>query len=200
MNVLIDPNVAYVLLILGFLTAVLALFSPGTGVLEVIALFVLALAGYEIANLNINLWALMLMAAGIVPFLAALRAPREARPTLIAAAAMAFVVGSTFLFRGESWMPVVSPVLVLLLAPLAIGGTWWLATKSLEAITARPVFDLDRLVGLTGQASSDIRGKGTVYVNGEEWTALSKSFIPAGSPIRVVRRSGLALEVEIADS
>lgn len=198
MNVLIDPNVAYVLLILGFLTAVLALFSPGTGVLEVVALFVLALAGYEIANLNINLWALILMAAGAVPFLAALRARREARPPLIAAAALAFVVGSTFLFRGESWLPVVSPVLVLLLAPLAVGGTWWLATKSLEAITARPVFDLDRLVGMTGQASSDIRGKGTVYVNGEEWTALSKSFIPAGSPIRVVRRSGLALEVEIA--
>ena len=88
-------------------------------------------------------------------------------------------------------------MLVLLLAPLAVGGTWWIATKSLEAITTRPVFDLDRLVGMTGQASSDIRGRGTVYVNGEEWTALSKSFIPAGSPIRVVRRSGLALEVEI---
>lgn len=197
MNVLIDPNVAYVLLILGFLTAVLALFSPGTGVLEVVALFVLALAGYEIANLNINLWALILMAAGAVPFVAALRAPRAARPPLIAAAALAFVAGSTFLFRGDSWMPVVSPVLVLLLAPLAVGGTWWIATKSLEAITTRPVFDLDRLVGMTGQASSDIRGRGTVYVNGEEWTALSKSFIPAGSPIRVVRRSGLALEVEI---
>ncbi len=197
MNVLIDPNVAYVLLILGFLTAVLALFSPGTGVLEVVALFVLALAGYEVANLNINLWALILMAAGAVPFVAALRAPRAARPPLIAAAALAFVAGSTFLFRGDSWMPVVSPVLVLLLAPLAVGGTWWIATKSLEAITTRPVFDLDRLVGMTGQASSDIRGRGTVYVNGEEWTALSKSFIPAGSPIRVVRRSGLALEVEI---
>lgn len=197
MNVLIDPNVAYVLLILGFLTAVLALFSPGTGVLEVIALFVLALAGYEIANLDINLWALILMAAGVVPFLAALRAPHKARPPLIAAAALAFVVGSTFLFRGESWLPVVSPVLVLLLAPLAIGGTWWLTTKSLEAITTRPVFDLDRLVGMTGEASSDIRGKGTVYVNGEEWTALSKAFIPAGSPIRVVRRNGLMLEVEM---
>ncbi len=197
MNVLIDPNVAYVLLILGFLTAVLALFSPGTGVLEIVALFALAIAGYEIVNLNINLWALALMGVGIVPFVAALRAPRNARPPLIAAAALAFVIGSTFLFRGESWLPVVSPVLVLLLAPLAIGGTWWLTTKSIEAVTTRPVFDLDRLIGMSGQASSDIRGQGTVYVNGEEWTALSKSFIPAGSPIRVVRRKGLALEVEV---
>lgn len=197
MNVLIDPNVAYVLLILGFLTSVLALLSPGTGVLEVVALFALALAGYEIANLNINLWALILMIMGVVPFLFALRARPHARPPLIAAAALAFVVGSTFLFRGDRWMPVVSPVLVVLLAPLAIGGTWWMASKSLEAITTRPVFDLDRLVGMTGQASSDIRGQGTVYVNGEEWTALSKSFIPAGSPVRVVRRNGLALEVEV---
>lgn len=197
MDFLIDPNVAYVLLILGFLTAVLALLSPGTGLLELIALFALALAGYEIANLNINLWALIVMAVGIVPFLVALRAPREARPMLIAAAALAFVIGSTFLFRGESWLPVVSPVLVILLAPLAIGGTWWMTTKSMEAIAAKPVFDLDRLVGMTGQASSDIRGQGTVYVNGEEWTALSRTFIPAGSPVRVVRRKGLALEVEI---
>jgi membrane-bound serine protease (ClpP class) len=49
---------------------------------------------------------------------------------------------------------------------------------------------------MTGQATSDIHGQGTVYVNGEEWTAISSRFIAAGTPIRVLGRRGLALEVE----
>ena len=51
MNLVIDPNLAYVLLVSGFVLAVLALFSPGTGVVEVGALFALMVAGYGVATL-----------------------------------------------------------------------------------------------------------------------------------------------------
>jgi membrane-bound serine protease (ClpP class) len=196
MEILSDPNVAYVLLILGFLTAVLALFSPGTGILEIAALFALAVAGYGIANNPINVWAFILMGAGLIPFLFSLRQKRNLRVVLLIIASITFVLGSTLLFRGEGWRPAVNIVLILLLSPLAIGGTWLIATKSLEAITSRPTFDLGRLTDMTGEVTSDIRGQGTVYVNGEEWTATSSSFIPAGTRIRVLGRKGLELEVE----
>ncbi len=196
MEILINPNVSYVLLVLGFLIAVLALLSPGTGILEISALFVLVLSAYGIANLPVQGWALALLIIGIIPFVVALRQRKGSRIILLVMSVLAFLVGSTFLFQGKGWIPAVSPVLVLILSPLTIGFTWFMATKSLEAITARPSFDLNQLIGMTGQASSDIRGQGTVYVNGEEWSALSKTFIPAGSSIRVIRRSGLALEVE----
>jgi membrane-bound serine protease (ClpP class) len=81
---------------------------------------------------------------------------------------------------------------------MALGLAWLTATKSVEAMEARPSFDLDRLVGMTGEANSDIRGEGTVYINGETWSARSNTFIPAGSTVRVLRREGLTLEVEAA--
>ena len=199
MDILLNPNVSYVLLILGFLTAVLALFSPGTGVLEVIALFALALAGYGIANLPLNVWAFAIMVLGFIPFIIALRQPKNRKLILIVTSALAFVLGSAFLFRGEGWRPAVNIILILLLSPLAVGLTWIITGKALEASTTRSVFDLQQLVGMTGQVSSDIHGQGSVYVNGEEWTAVSTRFIPAGSTVRVVRRDGLTLEVDLVE-
>ena len=64
MEILINPNISYVLLILGFVIAVLALFAPGTGFLEFSALVALGLAGYGIANLPINAWAFIFIALG----------------------------------------------------------------------------------------------------------------------------------------
>lgn len=197
MEFLINPNVSYVLLILGFMIAVLALFSPGTGFLEIAALFALVLAGYGIANLPVNTWALAILGLSLVPFIAALLQKGKLRLVFLGAAVLAFLVGSALLFPWQGWRPGVSPVLILLLSIFALGLSWLMATKSVEAMAARPVFDLNRLVGMTGQASGDIRGEGAVYINGENWTARSKAFIPAGSPVRVIRRDGLVLEVEV---
>ena len=73
MNLLLDPNVAYVILVVGFVLGVLALFTPGTGILEIGALFAIFLAGYAVYSLPINLWALILLVVGVIPFLIALR-------------------------------------------------------------------------------------------------------------------------------
>ena len=201
MEFLIDANVSYVLLILGFLFAILALFSPGTGIMEVGALIALVLAGYGIINLPLNTWALAILAFSLIPFGLAVRARKgRTRLLFLSGSVLAFLVGSALLFPWNGLQPGVSPVLIALLSTLALGLAWLMATKSVEAIDARPSFDLDRLVGMTGEASSDIRSEGTVYVNGETWSAHSKTFIPAGSPVRVVRRDGFTLEVENASS
>jgi membrane-bound ClpP family serine protease len=201
MEIFVNPNVSYVLLIVGFLIGVLALFAPGTGILELLALAVLFLAGYGIANLPVNWWAFFIMLLAFVPILAALRLKNKSRrKILVVLSTLLFVIGSAFLFDGEGWRPAVNPLLILFMSTLAIGTTWFFATKTLQAMTTQPSFNLDNLIGMTGQASSDIRGQGTVYVNGEEWTATSNTFIRSGDPVRVVKRSGLALEVEPVQS
>ena len=53
MSFLFDPNVAYLLLVGGFLLAILALFAPGTGLLELGAMAMLVLAGFSIASQNV---------------------------------------------------------------------------------------------------------------------------------------------------
>jgi membrane-bound ClpP family serine protease len=73
MEIILDPNVAYLILMVGVVLAIMALFAPGTGVLEVGALFMLFLAGWEISQQPINLWALLVLILGVVPFIIAVR-------------------------------------------------------------------------------------------------------------------------------
>lgn len=202
MEFLINPNVSYVLLVLGLLTAALALFAPGTGLLEAGALIVLALAGYGIINLPVNGWALLILIAGVIPVTLALllRLPRKKKIWLLMGSVMIFLIGAALLFGGEGWTPAVNPILMLILWPITLGLTWFITEKGLEASASRPVFDPDRLVGMIGRASTDIRGQGSVYVNGEEWTAYSSTYIPAGSKVKVLRRNGLTLEVDLVKS
>ncbi len=55
---LLDPNIAYLLLMAAILFVLLAIATPGTGVPELIAFFALVLAGYAVYHLSFNWWAL----------------------------------------------------------------------------------------------------------------------------------------------
>lgn len=194
MNFVIDPNLAYVLLVSGFVLAVLALFSPGTGVVEIGALFALVVAGYGVATLPTNWWALVVLVVGVFPFLIALRRSQQWFYLVISLAAL--VVGSLFLFRTEQGGPAVHPALAVLMSASAIGILWIVARRGIEAARMRPSMDLGRLIGMLGEASTDIENDGSVRVGGEEWTAHSDIFIPKGADVRVIGREGLVLQVE----
>lgn len=173
--------------------AVLALFSPGTGILEIGAILILALAGYGILNLPINPWALVLLGLGVFPFILALK--RSRRYLFLAIALLALIIGSIFLFRAPGGGTAVHPVLAVLVSVLAGGLMWYVGRVGLEAMQRPPSHAL-QLVGQVGEARTDIYGEGAVYVGGEEWTAHSEALIPAGSRVRVTGRDGLVLEVE----
>jgi len=199
MDFLIDPNVSYVLLVLGFLISILSLLAPGTGILEITALLMIALAGYGIVNLPLNLWAFLIILLGVVPFVVGYLKNLRWQNS-IALSTVAFVLGAAFLYRGDNWFPAVNIFLILFLAPIIVGVTWFISKKSLEAIRSRPTMNVDNLIGTTGITKSDIRGQGTIYANGEEWTASSKIFIPTGKQVRIISRSGFVLEVEPIES
>lgn len=190
----LDPNVAYLLLVAGMLMAILALFSPGTGLLEAGALFALTLAGFGILGLSVNVWALIILIVSVAAFGAALRFRRHW--IFLAASLLALIGGSIFLFAAEDGSPAVNPILAVVTSVMALGILWIVGKKGLEAVTLRPTHDLARLVGKIGEARTNIREEGTVYIDGEEWTARSSGSIPLGSKVRVVGRDGLTLIVE----
>ncbi len=194
MNIFLDPNVAYVLLVFGFMLAILAVLTPGTGILEVAGLFALALAGWAVYVLDVNLWALVILILGVFPFLIAVR--RSGQLVYLAIAIGALVVGSLFLFRGEGLRPAVNPILALVSSVISGGFLWFAATKTLEAIEVRPSHDLSGLVGQVGEARTEIHEEGSVYIAGEMWTAYSAEPIPDGERVRVIGREGFVLEVE----
>lgn len=192
-EILLDPNVAYVLLVAGLFLAMMAILAPGTGIFEIAALIVLIVAGWGVYQLPINWWALVLLGLGVAVFILAVRRPRERRWLALALATLG--VGSAFMFRGAGLLPAVNPILALAVT-LSVGAFMWIiATKSLEASLEQPTHDLGRLVGATGEAKTDIHLEGSVQVRGELWTAHSKQRIPEGAIIKVVGREGFMLEV-----
>ena len=195
MNILVDPNVTYLFLVGGLLLAILALFAPGTGVIELGALFVLVVAGYGIYHLPINLWALALLVVGVFPFLFAVR--KSGRWIYLLISLIAMVIGSAYLFQSSQWyLPAVHPLLASVVSLLAGGLMWIIASKGMDAIRRRPTFDLQDLIGQEGEAKTPIHDEGSVYVAGEMWSARSSQTIPARTRVRVVRRDGFVLEVE----
>jgi membrane-bound serine protease (ClpP class) len=196
MNFLLDPNVAYVLLMVGMVMAIFALFSPGTGLLEAGALILLLITGYSIYKLPINLWALIVLLVGVFPFILALRRARHWIFLLISLAAL--ITGSIFLFRTESGGAAVNPVLASVVSILATTMLWLISSQVLTAYFQKPSHDLGRLIGAIGETRSELEAdrEGTVYVMGEDWTARSDVPIAAGARVEVVNREGLILTVK----
>jgi len=194
MDFLLDPNVAYLFLLAGVLLGLMAIITPGTGMFELGAFFCLALAGYAVYNLSINLWALIVLALSIVPFVYAIQKPK--REWFLALSIMGLVVGSIFLFATEGWRPAVNFPLALVSSVLYAGFIWIAVRKTLQAAYARPTHDLTTLVGQFGEAKTRIHKEGSVQVAGELWSARSEKSIPSGSVIKVVAREGFILVVE----
>jgi membrane-bound serine protease (ClpP class) len=194
-EVFLNPNFAYLILVTGLMLAAMAVFTPGTGLAEVGAFFLLILAAWEVYNLPINIWALALLLLAVVFFVLAFR---KTRPYLfLSLSIVAVVVGSAFMFRGETWsQPAVNPILALIVSLLS-GGFLWIGTnKTLEAIRRIPSHSLEALLGASGEAKSQIGEDGSVQVAGELWSARSENPIPEGTQIRVVGREGFILQVE----
>lgn len=198
MDFLLDPNVAYLILLGGILLGLLAIVTPGTGLFEVGAFFCLVLAGYAVYNLSFNWWALLLILVSIIPFGYASRKPK--REVFLGLAILLLIVGSVFLFAVDGWKPAVNPLVAFLASGSMAVFLWVVVRKSVQAAAIRPTHDLDALVGEVGDARTVIKDDGSVYVHGEMWTARSADEIASGSRIRVVRREGFILVVEKENS
>lgn len=197
MDFLLNPNIAYLFLLGGVFLAMLALATPGTGFFEIGALFCIALAGYAIYKLSINLWALILVILSIVPFVYSLQKPK--RELYLGISILLLAVGSIFLFATETGGPAVNLLVALSSSTLVSGFLWIAVGKTLQVAHTRPSHDLDGLVGQIGEAKTKVHDSGSVQVDGELWTARSDKSIKAGSSIRVVRRDGFTLTVEKND-
>ena len=194
MNLLLDPNIAYVLLLVGSLLGLFALITPGTGLLELGALVFLGLAGYAVTQLGFNWWALIILLLSILPFLFAIRKPK--RELYLAFSILLLVIGSAYLFPSGNWKPAVNLFVAGTGSILSAGFLWIALRKTLQAIHALPKNDLTTLIGQVGKSKTLVHREGSVQVAGELWSALSETPIPAGTLVRVVRREGFTLVVE----
>ncbi len=194
MDILLNPNIAYIISVLALLAILGAIVAPGTGLIEITALLLIGLSAYAVYNIGMNLWSLIVLLLSVVPFVLAIRS-KNSLPYLIASIIM-IIGGSLFLFTGTGLKPLVDPLLVIGVSALASTFVWFAAKKSIQAQNAKKFHDLEGLVGEFGEARTAIHQEGSVLIGSELWSARSQQPIPNGHRVRVTKRDGFILEVE----
>ncbi len=194
-ELLLNPNVAFIVLWAGITLALLAILTPGSIILEFGALILLIGAGISMFFLEINYWALGIMALGVFFFIVSIRYPKQWWFLAIAIACL--VVGSMFLYREENWWdPAVNPFLALTVSGLSSVFFWIVSRKVMEARSVLPTHDMDNLIGAEGEAKSNIYRDGSVQIGSELWSAQSETRVHRGAQVRVIGMDGFILQVE----
>ena len=195
LNFIVNPTVAYALLLLGVYGLVLEAFHPGSWVPGIIGTISSLLALYALQALHVSYVGLAVMTAGVALVIAESLTPTVG--VLGIGGVIAFVVGSVMLFSTDGAVPGVNPGVI---AGVAFGAIVFLGAILLTVMRTRrarlasgdqPMLDASGEV----TTATDAHGDGWAMINGERWQIRADEELPPGTHVRVVRRDGLLLWV-----
>ena len=189
-----NPNVAYILLMLGIYGLMFEFYNPGLGVAGVAGLICLLLGAYALQMLPISYAGLALFLVGIVLMVAEAVTPTFG--VLGVGGAVAFVAGSIMLFDTDLpgyavSMPLIAAVAAASAALFVIGLGAAMRARALRVSTGR-----EAMIGAVAVALEDFAERGQVRAFSEIWQARSPRPVPKGAKLRVTGIDGLVLTVE----
>ena len=195
----IRPEAAFFFLVAGLTLAAFEFYAAGTGVMAVVAIACLFIAGFGLSELPLRWWAVAATVAGVLAYVGDFQRNALGWRSL---------VGTALLWSGGMWFtdgaPQISPVwwaviLVVIGTALFFGIAMTAVVRSRFGTTT---IGREHLVGRVGTAVEQIAPVGPVVVDGAQWRAKSTraSGIEAGDRVEVVAVSGIELEVEPVDS
>jgi membrane-bound serine protease (ClpP class) len=193
LDVISNPNIAYILLILGFYGLFFELSNPGSILPGVVGGICIILAFYALRTLPVNAAGLALIVLALILFLAEIKVTSHGLLTVGGVVSM--ILGSMMLidsplpFLRISWVVIVTAVALTVLFFL------FAVTMGIRAQRRRPTTGREGLVGLTGTALTALSPRGTVLLHGEYWQAESEAPVAAGELIRVTAVEGLLCRV-----
>jgi membrane-bound serine protease (ClpP class) len=192
--VITDPNVAYVLLLIGIYGLFFEFANPGYILPGVAGAISLVLALYAFQILPVNYAGLALLSLGLIFMLAEAFVPSFG--ALGIGGVIGFVIGSIILFdQGEAGYAVSLP-LILALALLSAGFFLFIVGAAIKARRRPVVSGREELLHMRGEALEDFAGSGRVRIHGEVWQAVTKVPLSRGEKVRVRSVEGLVLSVE----
>jgi membrane-bound serine protease (ClpP class) len=193
LNVLADPNVAYILMTAGLLGLYVEFTHPGTILPGIVGTICLLLALTALQVLSVNYGGLALLIVGVALLVAEAFLPTFG--VLGIGGLVAFVLGSLFLFDAERTGLEVARGLVagaagaLALVGLVVGTLVWRSQRR------RPTGGREGMLGAVGVARQRLDPQGTVLVRGEYWTATSDETVQPGESVEITGIEGLRLRV-----
>ena len=199
LNIITDPNVAYVLMMLGMLGLFFELSNPGVILPGVIGGISLILAFFAFQSLPINYAGLLLILFGIVLLVAEIKIVSHG--ILAIGGMISMALGSLMLFdspevgfRVSWWViaPTVGATAGLFLFVVAAG---------VRALGRPPATGAEGLIGKTATVRERLGPEGQVMVSGEIWRAVAEGeALEPGAQVRIVAVDGLTLKVAKAEA
>ena len=195
---LTNPNIAYVLLLLGIYGLFFELQNPGMIFPGVVGGICLILGFYSLHVLPVNYAGLALIILSAVLFILEIYVTSQGLLTI--GGIVALVFGSLILFESDvpylrvSWEVIMYAVIII------AGFVIFVLTLGLRAQFRKRATGSDGMVGEIGIAKTDVKEDGgTVYVHGEFWNAASEELIKSGQKVRVTGVEGMILKVAVID-
>ncbi len=197
--VITDPNVAYILMLLGIYGLFFELANPGFVLPGVIGGVCLLLALFAFQVLPVNYAGLALMLLGIAFMVTEMFVPSFG--ALGIGGMIAFAIGSIILMGGHA-PPGFSISLGLIIAVTLVSGAFFMAVigMALKARRRPVVSGREELIGAIGTAQKAFRKTGPVRIHGERWQARTTAPVRKGQPVRVRELDGLTLVVSPIES
>ena len=194
LSALSDPNIAYILLLIGLAGLYFEFSNPGSILPGVIGGIALIMAFFAMQTLPVNYAGIALILFAIILFIAEIKVISHG--ILAVGGIVSLVIGSLMLFRTPdasiriSWsvlIPAVAVTSLFFLTVIAI---------AVKAQLRRPQGGKEAMVGEEGLAVTDIVKEGKVLIRGEYWSASSDKAIAKGARIRVIQVENLIVKVE----
>ena len=196
-----NPNVSYLLLIVGLLMLLVAVTTPGTGVAEVVAIVSLALSAIGLIQLSANFAGVLLVIVGFVLF--AIDATATAHGALTLGGAVSILLGSLLLFPVREGAPGLS-VWLIAGVTLSSAGLSILVISAYLRVRQQPRVDAaaQNVVGVRGMVKTPVKPNesGTAQIGGQLWTIAADEPIESGNEVEVLAREGLTLRVKRVNS
>ena len=189
-----DPNIAYLLMMIGFYGILFEIYSPGAIFPGVVGGICLILAFYAFQTIPISYAGLFLIILGIIFFVLELKVASYG--LLSIAGVISIVIGSIMLidlpasWLSLSWQSILGVAIVTIIFFLGM------ISYALKAQLSKVKTGREGLLGETGTARTDLAPSGKVFVHGELWDARSEEPVAPGERVRVVAVDGMTLKVK----
>jgi membrane-bound serine protease (ClpP class) len=186
LDIISDPNIAYILLLLGMYGLIFELYSPGAILPGIVGVISLILAFYSMHSLPINYAGLALIIFAVILFLLEIKIVSHG--LLAIGGVVSLLLGSMMLIRSDSALDLVRISRGVIYAATAVSALFFLFVLSfgIRAQRLKVVTGIEAMIGNTGEVIDMLNPAGTVRVNGETWNAESLAgAITRGQKVRI---------------
>jgi len=189
-----NPNIAYILMMIGLAGLYFELSNPGAVFPGVIGGICLILAFFAFRTLPVNYAGILLILLGIFLFIAEIKIASYG--LLSVGGVISLALGSIMLF--DSPLPFLRASLTVIIPTVLVAAGFFIfaVTMTVKAHRAKPATGKEGLLGEVGKATTRIDPEGKVFVHGELWNAYADGIIEEGQKVRVVKAEGLWVKVE----